>query len=544
MALAVYSENIPVLCCYVLNRIILYGIEYILFRSGSSAGRRLMGSEHNMVGFKLADSIRLGTWVAHSLAAIAFGIVSGAVAGCPEYTVERAQSVTVTPDENLREVLRTVVSNTVVYLADGVYTVESNLQITADRITLRSSSGNRDGVILDGNGGAGSPLDRERFVPEVIAISGSDVHLVDISVRHARDHAIHLYAPAEHSISGCMLHNLHVYDCGEQLIKVNSNGNSSAPCWVDSGVLEGSLIEFTDNSVMEDMGDYFYTGGLDVHGGEGWIVRWNTFRNIEREGKLMEHAVHFWSRSRGSIVENNRFENCYRAIGFGMKQAPDGLVREYSDGAGEEPYLDHIDGIIRNNVIFNKAGVHLETGIELMNVASTGVYHNTVYSTDEPFNCIEYRWPDTRVVIVNNLTSHRIMERNDAQGELSGNVTGASASFFVDVSGGDVHLAAGATAAIDKGTAVPSDIAGTDIDGTVRGDRPDVGADEYGAPDAVLQPLSAGRAALVVKDHRKMFELNGRVICRSPVAGKRRAVNGILLLGTKQGKTGTHLQLP
>ncbi len=503
-----------------------------------------MGSGNNIVCFKLADSIRFRTWVVYSLAAIVFGGTMPAVAGCPEYTVERTQSVTVTPDQNLREVLRAVAPNTAVYLADGVYPVESNLQITADSITLRSSSGNRDAVILEGNRGAGSSLDRERFVPEVIAISGSEVHIVDISVRHARDHAIHLYAPADHSISGCVMHNLHVYDCGEQLIKVNSNGNSSAPCWVDSGVLEESLIEFTDNSVMEDMGDYFYTGGLDVHGGEGWIVRWNTFRNIEREGKLMEHAVHFWSRSRGSVVENNRFENCYRAIGFGMKQAADGLVRTYPDGAGEEPYRDHIDGIIRNNVIFNKAGVHLETGIELMNVATTGVYHNTVYSSDEPFNCIEYRWPATRVVIVNNLTSHRIMERNDAQGELSGNVTGVPASFFVNVSGGDVHLAAGANAAIDKGTAVPADLAGTDIDGTVRGGSPDVGADEYGKPDAVLRPFSAGNTAPGTKTNVEMFELNGRVIGRSPVAKNRHAGNGVLLLRTKQGKTGTHLQLP
>lgn len=70
-----------------------------------------MGSEKNMVGFKLADSIRFRTWVVTSLAVVAFGIVPRAVpvvAGCPEYTVERAQSVTVTPDQNLREVLRTV----------------------------------------------------------------------------------------------------------------------------------------------------------------------------------------------------------------------------------------------------------------------------------------------------------------------------------------------------------------------------------------------------------------------------------------------------
>ena len=399
-------------------------------------------------------------------------------AQCPDYTVSRTTTVEVSPGDDLNGILRSLEKNTVMYLTTGTYAVSSNLQITADSITLRSKSGNRDDVVLDGNSGGGN-LERTSFVPEVLAISGSDVHIVDISIRHARDHGIHLYPPSGKPVVGCILHNLHVYDCGEQLIKVNSNGNQDNPFWVDSGIVEGSLIEFVDNSVMEDRGNYFYTGGLDVHGGQGWIVRWNHFRGIERDGKLMEHAVHFWSRSRGTVVENNRFENCYRAVGFGMKQSADGLVRTYADGAGATPYSDHVDGVIRNNMIYNGAGVHLETGIELMNVTGTAVYYNTVYSTDEPFNSIEYRWPDTRVTIVNNLTSHRIMQRDGAQASTDGNVTGATASLFVDAAAGDLHLAAGADAVIDKGAVLQPEAGGVDIDGTPHGSIPDIGADEY-----------------------------------------------------------------
>ena len=405
-------------------------------------------------------------------------------AQCPPYTVERATSIDVTPDDNLNEVVQSAAANTTVFLAGGIYQIKSNLQIRTDSITLRSKTGNRDDVILDGSNGSESH-NREEFTPEVVAVSGNDVHLVDITVRYARDHGIHIYPPADHSIRGCRMHNIHVYDCGQQLIKVNSNGNSEQLCWVDSGILEGSLIEFIDNSVMEDKGSYFYTGGLDVHGGEGWVVRWNNFRNIQRDGKLMEHSVHFWSKSRGTIVENNRFENVYRGIGFGMKQEADGLVRMYEDGAGENPYRDHIDGVIRNNVIFNRVGIHLESGMELWNVFGTEVRHNTVYSADEPFSSIEYRWAQG-VTIANNLVSQRIMARNTVDMCITaGNIPEADDDFFVDAVLGDLHLSSNAAEAIDRGTGGNSIGSEYDHDGRKRDEKPDIGAYEYSS-EAVL----------------------------------------------------------
>lgn len=403
----------------------------------------------------------------------------------PDYVTARETAVEVTPEDDLQSVLQGISPGTEIRLTDGVYHITSNLQIRVDSITLRSKNGDRSHVILDGNSGSGE-LDRARFVPEVVAVRASEVHLVDLTIRYAHDHAIHIAPPTDRPIHGCVMHNLHVYDCGQQLIKVNSNGNADALYWADNGILEGSLLEFIDNSVMQDNGSYFYTGGLDVHGGRGWVVRWNHFRNIEREGKLMEHAVHFWSRSRGTLVENNRFENVYRAIGFGMKQSPDGLVRTYDDEAGESPYYDHVEGVIRNNVIFNKAGIHLETGVELMNVLDVSVVNNTVYCVDDPFNAMEYRWPDTRVTMVNNLCSHRIMERNGAVATVfDNNITAAAENWFVNAPVGDLHLRETALEAIDKGKSV--DAMGVDIDGEQRGTPPDIGADEYSPAEAVLK---------------------------------------------------------
>ncbi len=366
---------------------------------------------------------------------------------------------------------------TVILLKDGVYKLTRPLQFGQAGVSMRSESGKREKVILDGFQGKGK-LSRKACVNELIAIRASRVSISDLTIRYARDHSIHVSPGGDKTIEDIVMRNLHIYDCGQQLIKVNSNG-AKPPAWVDRGLLEGCLIEFKDTSIMDDQGKYFYTGGLDVHGGKDWVIRRNTFKNIQREGKLMEHAVHMWSRSRGTVVEQNQLIDCYRAIGFGMKTKPEGLVREYEDGAGKDPYVDHLGGVIRNNVIYNAKGIHLESGIELANVTGVKVLHNTVVSQDPPFSSIEYRWPNTRVEIRNNIVSHRIRQRNEAVAKLDHNLLNASPALFLGHAKGDLRLSAQAKDAIDRGMRLPDGQVAHDIDGVKRGQQPDIGAYEW-----------------------------------------------------------------
>jgi len=73
-------------------------------------------------------------------------------------------------------------------------------------------------------------------------------------------------------------------------------------------------------------------------------------------------------------------------------------------------------------------------------------------------------------------------DRDGAQGTLTGNVTNAQASWFVDAVSGDLHLRDTVTAAIDQAASL-ADVS-DDFDGDTRpiGPAPDVGADEYGVP--------------------------------------------------------------
>ncbi len=218
-----------------------------------------------------------------------------------------------------------------------------------------------------------------------------------------------------------------------------------------------------------------YTGGVDGHQAWGWEVRLNRIEGFWCDDGLSEHAVHFWTGSRDTVTERNVIVNCARGVGYGLGET--GASRAYEDdpypGVG---YMGHLDGIIRNNMIFADIGARFDTGIMLDQARGTRVLHNTVVSTTAPFNCIEWRFDNTEVTLTNNLVSHNLMDRGGVA-TLSGNLEAAPLSWFADGAGGDLHLAAGA-GAIGAGAAVPVTWCDTDLDGDDRSAPFDVGADE------------------------------------------------------------------
>jgi hypothetical protein len=122
----------------------------------------------------------------------------------------------------------------------------------------------------------------------------------------------------------------------------------------------------------------------------------------------------------------------------------------------------------------------------LWNACNAKALHNTVYTADpdRTFSAIEWRFPNTRAEVTNNLTNDTLMARDGASATQSGNLSTAQASWFVSAATGDLHLLAPAALAIDKVTA-PAQVT-DDFDAQARpiGSASDVGADEYGAAPA------------------------------------------------------------
>jgi len=372
---------------------------------------------------------------------------------------------------SLHEIVQNAASGATISLAPGTYAISQALRFGTGKVTLRSSNDDATSVTIDA----------AYSIPEAIAITASDVTVAHVTVMRAVDHPIHVYPPeAGVNVEGTNLYGLRIVDGGEQFLKVNPIQGQEG--WVDKGVVACSLFLMTDEGrphVESLGGSSCYTGGIDVHAGWGWTVRNNRFEGIYCDnGLLAEHAVHFWRKSRDTVVENNVIVNCGRGIGFGLGE--DGGSRAYADAPYGGIDLGHIDGIIRNNVVFADRPC-FDTGIELSNTRRPLVLHNTVVSTDAVtsfFSSIDYRWPNTDVLVQNNLT-RRITLRNGAQGIVDHNLETTDLGLFVDAASVDLHLVGTASAAIDKG--VVHQDSGTDIDGASRqsGAAPDIGADEY-----------------------------------------------------------------
>jgi hypothetical protein len=381
-------------------------------------------------------------------------------------------------------------------LQPGVYNLNTTISFLTPGVTLLSTTGNPADVLLDGGytnqGGNG--------LGEIIRIGASDITISGVSIARARWHGVHLYGLSE-NISNILLHNLHVYDCGQQLIKANPYGSNPNTYYVDDVVLQNSVIEFTDNSLMEPSGNGFYTGGLDVHAGLNWVVRDNIFRNISNNGALMEHAIHFWRKGRNALIERNLVINCYRGIGFGLVTTADANAeRFYEDEAGDNPYRDQVGGIIRNNVVINDPGFFMDSGIALANVQGAKVFHNTVVSghAPAPFSCVEYRWDESSQVM-NNLVSHNIRAREGNNNTLvSHNLEDGNAALnilFTDIAAYDLSLSSTAAAAIDQAIYV-ADV-NEDFARQPRGDKREIGAYEF---LGVASSVSEGGGSAVPDD--------------------------------------------
>jgi hypothetical protein len=407
---------------------------------------------------------------------------------CPPLPAPTGTIVDVSNVAELLNAVHNATSDTTIRIADGTYELHGDyLWIDTPGMTLRSASGNREAVVIDGNYETG----------EIVHIAASDVTVADLTLKRAYYHPIHVSPPDDADIANTLIYNVHIIDPGQQAIKINPNGERTH--FPDDGVIACSLIELTDAGrphVWWINDEECYTGGVDAHQAQGWVIRDNVIEGFWCPGNgggcavedLAEHAIHFWAGSRDTIVERNVLIDNARGVGFGLLSSGSG--RTYGDNPcpGASGYVGHFDGIVRNNFVVASRGAlfssdcGFDCGICLAQACGAQVLHNSVVSTNTPFSSIEWRFPNTDAAITNNLVSHDLLERDGASATLAGNLAGASLSLFVDGAGGDLHLVGSASPAIDTGVAIAGGLCDDDIDGDLRGFARDIGADEYGAP--------------------------------------------------------------
>lgn len=398
---------------------------------------------------------------------------------CPALAAPTGATETVATEQAIRDAVNSAAAGTTILIADGTYNLGGAgyyLYMTTPDVTLRSASGNRESVILDDNYSG----------TEIITIAASNVTIADLTIKRAGTHPIHVVSTDGGDTLNTLIYNVHIIDPGQQAIKINPHAGKVN--FTDDGEVACSTLELTAagrDKVFEINGSC-YTGGVDGHYSRGWKIRDNTITGFWCRQGLSEHGVHFWTGSRDTLVERNTFIDNARGIGFGLVESNNG--RTYSDNPCPDAtgHVGHYDGLIRNNFIFAGLGdlfastAGADGGIALAQACGAQVVHNTIAFTQSPFAAIEWRFSNTDAKLINNLTTHNLMDRGGTA-QLTGNLGTQPLSLFVDGSNGDLHLASSAEAAIDQGVSVASGLCGADVDGQARpmGSAGDIGADEF-----------------------------------------------------------------
>jgi len=319
-------------------------------------------------------------------------------------------------------------------IAAGEYRLDRMLDISTPSLVLRGADHDFSKTILRGAGMT------EQAVGVAISVSAPQVTIADMTIGYVGFHGIQVRG--ERGASQVMIHNVHIVDTGQQLIKGSTDGG---PMHADEGVVACSTLEYSDHAPSD------YTNGVDVLGGNGWSVHDNTLRRIRGPADrrfASGPAILFWANSQDTRIERNTIIDSFRGIAFGLGP---GASRALARNG--EARFDHQGGSIRNNVVVN---MHdwADEGIELNAARGATVDHNTVVTLGLPWS-ISVRFAGATAQVRNNLTSRQVILRDGGEATQRGNVAGASPAWFVDAERADLRLSRDGRAARRTGVMLP-----------------------------------------------------------------------------------------
>ena len=392
---------------------------------------------------------------------------SSACLNAPVLAPPAGNIVVVSNVTELHQAIDNLQPNTTVLLEPGEYLLHQTLYIQEDNVTIRGNSNRCDQINLIGKGMEQANYDN---VPHGIWTNAENLKVKNLTIRDVYFHPIQFDANA----NSPLLYNLRLLDAGEQFIKGSSGGFGHG---VNNGVVEYTIMEYTTVPPVTNHGGggSGYTNGIDIHGGDGWQIRNNLFKNFhtpDNSDNLWNPAILMWNGSSTTLAENNTFIDVDRAIAYGLTDRATGT--------------DHFAGIIRNNMIYTTPGIYStsrrnnsDAMIIIWDSPQTKVFHNSILTNLNQRLAIEFRFNTTGSDAQNNLSDADIGSRNGASFTLSNNLTNANSAMFINPTSGDLHLQATATSAIDQVVA-PVD-AMRDFDDELRPDgvEADIGADEF-----------------------------------------------------------------
>lgn len=347
----------------------------------------------------------------------------------PAGPIVRATSV-----DELYAAAREIEPGGTILVADGHYRLPRYFELRADNVTLRSESGQRDRVILDGQGRLG----------ELVGITGCwGVTIADLTVQNVKWNGIKLNSDrgvGRVTIYNCVIHN--VWQRGIKGVAVPEQDRERlrpADCRVQYCLFYNDRPkQFEDDEA--DGPDNFrgnYIGGIDVMYAQRWTISDNVFVGIRGRTGEARGAVFLWVDARDCVVERNIVIDCDSGICLGNSHRGPG-IQVHCTGC-----------IVRNNFVTRCP----ENGILADYTRGCQILHNTIHDPGSRLRrLIRLVHDNDGLVVADNLLSGPEMRVETASPmRIEGNQTCDASNWFVQAEQGNLNLTADASRAVSAG---------------------------------------------------------------------------------------------
>ena len=365
--------------------------------------------------------------------------------------------VVVSDVQSLVDALRDVAPGQTILVKDGHYLMPHYVQITKDNVTLRSASGHRERVILDG------AKSRHAELLGITACSG--VTIADLTIQNIKYNGFKINSQTnvqKLTIHNCIIHN--IWQRGVKGVKVpKENRDRVRPkqCRIQYCLFYNDRPKRLSDDPA-DIAEGNYIAGIDVMYATDWTISDNVFIGIQGRTFEGRGAVFIWHDSRDCVIERNMIIDCDVGLQLGNPHRD------------SETIYHCVRCTARNNFITRAP----EAGIVTVYTKDCKIFNNTIHDPDTRLGrLIRTVFTNDGLVIANNLLSGPRM-RNESKSNITflNNLIKDHTDSFVDPARGDLHLTDSAIDAIDKGIALPEAV--EDIDRESRDNRTDIGADE------------------------------------------------------------------
>ncbi len=340
-----------------------------------------------------------------------------------------------------------------ILLADGHYWMPHYVEIRADNMTVRSESGCREKVIIDG------ARSRDGELLGVRACSG--VTIADLTIQNIKWNGFKINSETnvqELTIHNCIIHN--IWQRGVKGVKVPPENRETVrpkQCRIQYCLFYNDRPKrLTDDRADIAKGNYI--AGIDVMYAKDWVISDNVFVGIQGRTGEGRGAVFLWFDTQGCVVERNIILDCDIGLQLGNPHRADGVEWHATQC------------IARNNFITRAP----EAGIVTAYTRDCRLIHNTIHDPDSRMNrLLRTVRANPGLFVANNLISGPgISLESDIDITFIDNPIRDITSAFVDPARGNLHL----TRPVGAGERLSDAI--RDIDGEKRGAKPDLGADE------------------------------------------------------------------